>query len=386
VQGIFRKDLNKSILIIAGEASGDNVGGLLCEEVKDLRPDTSFFGLGGNKMKNAGVDILYHIHQLSFLGFWEVVKHIPFIRSVEKELLREAEKREPALAILIDYPGFNLRFARKLKAMGIPILYYVSPQVWAWGKKRIARIKSLIDKMIVVFEFEKELYAEEGINVDWYGHPLLDMVRPKMSRSDFFNKAGIDEGQRYIGLFPGSRMQEVSRILPVMREAVEMVQSRGMEIKGVIGGVSGIDDSIYHDIVGNDFRVIKNMTYDIMSNADLNLIASGTATLECAILGRPLFVLYKTSTLTYLIARNLVKIPDIGLVNVVAGERIVPEFIQSDCRADKIAHRIKELFENPPNKERMISDLSSVRSRLGEKGSSRRAAKSVLKMLTGAGN
>ncbi len=378
--------MNRSILIIAGEASGDNVGGLLCEEIKRIRSDIGLFGLGGDRMKNAGVEILFHIDRLSFLGFWEIVRHIPFMRTVERSLLLETDKEKPALAILIDYPGFNLRFARKLKARGIPILYYVSPQVWAWGKNRIQKIKSLVDKMIVVFEFEKELYSREGMDVEWYGHPLLDIVRPGLNRADFYYKASLENNQRYIGLFPGSRLQEVGRILPVMIDAVRAVRSKGTDLVGVVGGVAGIEDSVYRKIIGDDFSLMKNMTYDIMANADLNLVASGTATLECAILGKPLFVLYKTSPLTYYIAKNLVKIPDIGLVNVVAGKRIVPEFIQAECSAGNIAGKISDYFSNEGYRGKMAGDLENVRSKLGEKGASRKAAESALRMLSGAWN
>jgi len=378
--------LKKSILIIAGEASGDNVGGLLCEEIKKLQPDIELFGLGGDRMMQAGVNLLYHINRLAFLGFWEIVKHIPFIRSVERDLLVETSNRKPALAILIDYPGFNLRFARKLKSEGIPILYYVSPQVWAWGRKRIKKIKSLIDRMIVVFEFEKELYSEEGMEVEWYGHPLLDIVKPQLDRSDFFKQAGLEIDQRYIGLFPGSRLQEVERILPVMRDAVFALRSSGMEPEAIVGAVRGVDESVYRGIIGDEFRLMNNMTYDIMANADLNLVASGTATLECAILRKPLFVLYKTSPLTFMIAKNLIKIPDIGLVNVVAGQRIAPEFVQSDCRADKIAAEISDYFSNESYRDKTAADLKNVRFKLGEKGASQRAAESVLKMLFNAKN
>jgi len=378
--------LNRTILIIAGEASGDNVGGLLCGQLKRLRPDLRLYGLGGDRMQHSGVELLYHINRLAFLGFWEIVKHIPFMRSVEKDLLRKAEVNKPDLAILIDYPGFNLRIAQKLKARGIPIVYYVSPQVWAWGKKRIPKIRALVDKMIVVFEFEKELYSREGMEVEWYGHPLLDIVSPQFDKSDFFKNAGLDEGRRYIGLFPGSRLQEIQRILPVMRDAVTRFRSSGNDPVAVVGAVDGVDESVYRSIVGEDFKVSRKMTYDIMANAELNLVASGTATLECAILGSPLFVLYRTSPLTYLIAKRLVKIPDIGLVNVVAGRRIAPEFVQSDCNPDKLAAEISRYFSDWTFRGEMAEDLKEVRARLGDTGASRKAAESILMMLPDTDN
>ena len=378
--------MNRTILIIAGEASGDNVGGLLCGELKRLRPDIELFGLGGERMQRSGVRLLYHINRLAFLGFLEIVKHIPFIRTVEKDLLREAEVNKPDLAILIDYPGFNLRIAQKLKARGIPIVYYVSPQVWAWGKKRIPKIKALVDKMIVVFEFERDLYSREGMEVEWYGHPLLDIVSPQLDKSDFLKKAGLEEDRRYIGLFPGSRLQEIGRILPVMRLAMERLRGSGMALDAIVGAVDGVDESVYRSIVGEDFKVLRNMTYDIMANAELNLVASGTATLECAILGKPLLVLYKTSVLTYLIAKNLVKIPNIGLVNVVAGRRIVPEFVQPDCNPDKVSAEISRYFSDSTYRREMAENLKEVRAILGDTGASRKVADSILRMLPDTDN
>jgi lipid-A-disaccharide synthase len=305
---------------------------------------------------------------------------------VESRILAEADKRKPSLAVLIDYPGFNLRIAAKLKSMRIPILYYVSPQVWAWGKKRIGKIKRLVDKMIVVFECEKELYSKEGMEVEWHGHPLLDIVKPGMDKADFLDKAGLKENQRYMGLFPGSRLQEVLRILPAMRDTVRLLGSSGVELKAVVGGVEGIDESVYRKIIGDDFILMKSMTYDIMAGSALNLVASGTATLECAILERPLFVLYKTSPLTYLIARNLIKIPDIGLVNVVAGKRIAPEFVQSDCIPDKIAAEAARFFSEKAYKDNMVNELKKVQTKLGNRGASRKAAESLLEMLRYAKN
>jgi lipid-A-disaccharide synthase len=224
------------------------------------------------------------------------------------------------------------------------------------------------------------------MEVEWYGHPLLDIVMPRSGKSDFVKNAGITGDQKYIGLFPGSRLQEIVRILPVMRDAVKTVRSTGLDVIGIVGGVSGIDESVYREIIGDYFPLMKNMTYDIMINADLNLVASGTATLECAILGKPLFVLYKTSPLTYIIAKNLIKISNIGLVNVVAGKRIVPEFIQSRCRADFIAEEISGYFSDENHRVKMTADIENVRTKLGERGASERAAELVLKMLPDAKN
>jgi lipid-A-disaccharide synthase len=334
-------------------------------------------------MDISGVELRYHINQLSFLGFIEVVRHIPFMRRVERDLLEQASRRKPSLAVLIDYPGFNLRIAARLKGMGIPIMYYVSPQVWAWGAKRIARIKKLVDLMVVVFEFEKELYEKAGVPVRWFGHPLLEIVKPRFEREEFLTRINMSVDERYIGIFPGSRKQEIDRILPVMKKALDMVNRSGLDLKGAVGCVPGIDDDYYRSICGDGLEYARGMQYDLMSHSELNLVASGTATLECAILGRPLFVLYKTSLITYLIARTMVRIPDIGLVNVVAGERIVPEFIQEGCRSRPLADQMVRFLSNEDLGNRMMSRLAGVRGLLGQEGASRKAAEAALDMPGG---
>ncbi len=378
--------MKRSILIVAGETSGDNVGGLFCSELKSLRPELEIFGLGGDQMKSAGVDILCHINKLAFLGFWEVIKHIPFIRSVEKRVFHEARERKPSLAVLIDYPGFNLRLAKKLKSMGIPVLYFVSPQVWAWGKGRIKKIKNLVDSMIVVFEFEKKLYAENGFGVEYFGHPLLEIVKPSLSKEEFFTSIGIEESEKYIGLFPGSRLQEVNKILPVMTGAIKKLTLSANNITGIVGCAPSLDDSAYTKITGNKFKLVRNLTYDLMANAELNFVASGTATLECAILKKPLFVLYKTSFLTYLIAKKLIRIPNIGLVNVVAERKIVPEFVQDRCRPELVANNALNYFSDENYRQKMLAELQEVRGKLGQYGASKRAAEFALGMLNSADN
>ncbi len=372
--------MKDSILIIAGEASGDNVGGLLAAELKLLRPEIELFGLGGDRMDVSGVDIRFHVNQLSFLGFWEVLKHIPFIKEVERDLLNQIAKRKPTLAVLIDYPGFNLRLAGKLKSLNIPIMYYVSPQVWAWGRGRIAKIRKLVNKMVVVFQFEKEMYSEEGMEVEWHGHPLLEIVKPLYERAEFMKKLGVESGLKYIGIFPGSRKQEIEKILPVMKRALE-ISSSGLGLRGIVGCAPGIDIDFYRNICGHDMLYVQGFIYDLMKYAELNLVASGTATLECAILEKPLFILYKTSAVTYMIARRLVKIPYVGLVNVVAGEKIVPEFIQKDCKGDLIAGEMELFFADGDYRHRMLKYLSSVKGKLGAATASKKVAETALGMI-----
>jgi lipid-A-disaccharide synthase len=349
-----------------------------------LRPDIDLFGLGGDRMKASGVSLLYHTNQLSILGFWEVLKHLPFIREVENKLLEEIDTRKPSLAILIDYPGFNLRLAKKLRERKIPVMYYVSPQVWAWGKGRIAKIKRLVDKMVVVFEFEKEMYEQEGLKAEWFGHPLLEIVSAKYSKDEFLKVNGL--GDKYIGLFPGSRLQEIERILPAMRDSLKSLAHLGLQYHGVVGCAPGIDESLYRTLGGDSLAYLQGQTYDLMAHSEFNLVASGTATLECAILGQPLFVLYKTSPITYHIARSLIKIPFVGLVNVVAGEKIVPEFIQGDCSPNLISKEMQKFLTDKRYRDQMLTKISTVKSKLGAPGASKKTAEAALGMITTPAN
>jgi len=338
-----------TILIVAGEASGDTLGAGLVKEFLKLKPDSEFIGLGGDKMSDAGVTLRYHINKLAFLGFWEVVKNIRFIRGVEKDLLEQVDSFNPDMAVLIDYPGFNLRLASKLRKRGIKIFYYISPQIWAWGARRIGKIKKHVDMMATIFEFEKDIYERANVPVEWVGHPLLDEIKTSVGKKEFYKANRLSSDDIPIGLFPGSRIQEVSRLLPEMLRALMLMSIGRRKVKGVIGVAPGLDKTVYSEIIeqsGVNVRIHNGSNYDLMAQAKLNLVCSGTATLECAVIGTPMLVLYKTSPLTYHIARKLIKIPHIGMVNVVAGERIVPELIQHNCTAEKITEYSLQFFRD----------------------------------------
>jgi len=373
-----------NILIIAGEASGDTLGAGFISEFLKLQPDSSFFGLGGDKMASLGVELSYHIKDLAFLGFWEVVKNIRFINRVEREILDQVDKIKPRMAVLIDYPGFNLRLAPKLKRRGIKIFYYISPQVWAWGAKRVGKIKANVDYMATIFEFEKEIYEKANVPVKWVGHPLLDEINISLNESDFRQQIGLEDNNIPIGLFPGSRIQEVSRILPEMLGALKIMRSKRPEIRGIIGKAPALDKSIYEDLIeqsGCEATLYNGRTHDLMAHTRLNLVCSGTATLECAIIGTPMIVVYKTSLVTYLIARNLIRIPYIGMVNVVAGKKIVPELIQGDCRAGKIAGESFKYLDDIQYYDDVKAQLSRIKSKLGENGAAGKAARAAVEVL-----
>jgi lipid-A-disaccharide synthase len=371
---------SKKILIVAGEASGDLHGSSLIRELKNINSHLQFFGIGGDRMKKEGMELIYHIDKLSIMGFFEVLKNLGLIREVMKTMVKLAEQRKPDLVVLIDYPGFNLRFAKRAKKMGIPITYYISPQVWAWGGNRVKKMKGLIDKMIVIFHFEKELYKKFDIDCEFVGHPLLEVVRPVLSKEDFQSKFDLRKNEVLLGLLPGSRWQEVEKILPIMVQTAELLGARIKTLRIMLGLASTIKKEKVEIILGqfkSKVEIVENLTYDLMKHSDILLVASGTATLESAILGTPFLVLYKTGFWTYLLAKSLVSIPNIALANVVAGKKIVPEYIQNKAVPKNIAEEMYDILTNKPRYKSIQNELSLVKEKIGEVGASKKAAQII---------
>ena len=376
--------MNKQILIIAGEASGDMHGVGLIKELRRINPQVSFFGMGGDKMREAGVETFYHINQLSFMGFFEVLENLGFFREVMKKMTQILDERKPDLAILIDYPGFNLKLAEEIKKRKILILYYISPQVWAWGKGRIKKIKKLVDKMIVFFPFEEKIYKDAQVDVDFIGHPLLDMVKTSLTQDEFRNKFGIEKDQILIGLFPGSRALEVEKILPIMLSSCEIMKSKIKDLKVAVSLAPTIEkDYLVSFLTQKRLEVVlvEKFTYDLMRYSDFLLVKSGTSTLEAAIIGTPFVVIYKTGFLTWLVARSLVKVPYIGMVNLISGKKIVPEFVQYEAKPEKIAWEMYQFLTDKEKYQKMKDELSAVKEKLGEKGAYKRGAEIVFRML-----
>ena len=372
----------KKIMIIAGESSGDLHGGHLAAALKKKRPDLEIFGFGGAAMRQAGVEILADPTGIAVIGLIEVLRHL----STFKKLFHQAEeildKRKPDLVVLIDYPGFNLRFAEQVKRRGIRLVYYISPQIWAWNSSRIHKIKRLVDQMLVVFPFEKELYEKHQVPVTLVGHPLLDLVKPTVPRLEALERLGLEDGLPIIGLLPGSREVEVRRILPTLLAAGEKIQDKlPSSVRFVLVKAPHLPWELYRGILkGSSLnpKVVERWTYDEIFACDLVLVASGTATLECALLERPLLIIYKTSWPTYLISRLAIRIPMIGLVNVVAGKKIVPEFIQHRATPELIAQAALNLWADAAQREEMKSTFQKIRHSLGAPGASQRAAETIL--------
>ncbi len=373
----------KSILIIAGEVSGDMHGASLIREMKKLKPDLVFYGIGGEMMKEEGVELFYDIKQMSLFGVTEIVRHIPFVYKVINRLISIVKERNPEIVILIDYPGFNIRLGKRLKKLGKKIYYYISPQVWAWGKSRIKKIAKITNKMAVILPFEEEIYREAGIDVSFIGHPLLDITKTDVTKEEFFKKCRLSKDKITIGLLPGSRIQEIKNLLPEMLKALKILEKRIGNIQWVVTTSPMIEKRVYDEIIGNNFPIpaVDKYNYPIMKHSDLLIVASGTATLESAIFGTPMIIVYRVSPITYFLAKIFVKIRNIGLVNIIAKEKIIPEIIQKKLLAEETAETAEKIIKSEETINKMRKDLENVKKMLGNPGASKRAAQFAVELM-----
>ena len=378
---------SKKILLVAGEVSGDLHGAHLVEAIHRIDPEVQFLGVGGEGLERRGMRILYPAHSLSVVGLTEVfVKLRPILKALRR-LKRSLEQERPDLVILIDFPGFNLWLAKIAHRRGIPILYYISPQVWASRPKRIKLIARVVKKMIVLFPFEVPLYEAAGVDVEWVGHPLLDIVKPTLPKEKAFQQFGLDPNRRTIGLLPGSRIREIERLLPPLLASAHLLQKEIPELQFIIPLAPGIPHTIFASHMEKasvPVKVVEGFTYDVMNLSELLITASGTATLEGAILGKPMIIIYRVSSLTYWIGRAMIHVNHIGLVNLVAEKEIVPELIQKDVNPQKIAEEALRILKNPVFCQRMIESMAEVRKNLGEAGAAHRAARIVMTLLNEA--
>ncbi len=368
--------MKNKLLIIAGEDSGDMHGSALINELKLIDNTLEIFGIGGDRMIASGMTALYHIKDMSFLGFAEVVKHIPFIKRVQNSLLTKVKEENIKEAVLIDYPGFNLSLSKKLKKLGVKIIYYISPQIWAWGKNRIHKIKKLVDLMIVVFPFEKNLYKNAGVKVEYIGHPLIDRINSYqfLSKQDLFSKYSIDDSKEILLIMPGSRKQEILKIFPETIKAAKKLSDE-FNFQTVVACSQNIDESLLRSLTKvKDFIVTTDNTYDFLKYAKFGIIKSGTSTLEAGIFKIPFIVVYVTNFLTYLIGKTIIKLESIALVNIVAGEKIVDELIQNNVKSAKIYETCKTILTNKNKMTTIKNKLEKIKSLLGNPGASQRAA------------
>ena len=366
------------IFISAGDPSGDIAGSLLLGELSKRNENLSFIGLGGKRMKLAGQEQLVDGSELAVLGFWEVARRFLFFKKLLNRAVRLIEEKKPKAVVLIDYPGFNLRLAERIKPLGIPIFYYISPQIWAWAGGRINQIKRLVDKMLVILPFEADLYDRAGVPNEFVGHYLLDDIS-----SDLI-KAPYDRQSKLILLMPGSRPQEVQRMLPALLDSAAELSKTG-DYKFTVAAVEGnIDYDKYIKLCKIPVDCVYGRTRELIARSRLVITSSGTATLETGIIGRPMIVIYKTGTITYLIARRLVKLDKIALINISAGDKIVPELIQNDATPGSIVREAKLLLEDERHCMNVIGALNAVTDKLNESGASAKAAEAIMRYIVDA--
>jgi len=372
-------------MIVAGEASGDIYGADLAREAHRLDPELHFFGIGGQRMREAGVQTMVDSADMAVVGLVEVLKHFDVISAAFLKLKKILREDPPALLILIDYPGFNLRLAKVARRAGVKVLYYISPQIWAWRQGRLKKIARLVDHMAVILPFEAAFYERAGVPVTFVGHPLLDMVQVSMNREQAAASFGLDPSRKIVGLFPGSRNNEIERLLPVIIDSARVLEKQFPGLQFVVPVASTLnEDDLAPQILaaGIDVMFTHERIHDLIRACDAVISVSGTVTLEIALIGTPMVIIYKLSPLTYLLAKQLVKIEHIGLCNIIAGETVVRELIQHEANPDMISAEIGKILGNVMYANEIKHKLSTVRSQLKSGGASVNVAR-LIQMLLG---
>ncbi len=368
--------MSKSVLVIAGEVSGDMHAAALVRAVRARNPDIRFFGIGGDELRAAGMEILHDVREMAVMGLAEVLKRYGFFRRVFREMVSVAAERRPDAVLLIDYPGFNLRFAREASRLGLKVVYYVCPQVWAWHRSRIAQMARDVDRLIVIFPFEPAVFSGTGLRVDFVGHPLVEATSAALLEP----LSPLPwRGEPRVALLPGSRLQEVERILPVMAQAAAILEKAvgaaflvASPSEAIAAAVRRVAPAIPR------CEIVVGQTRQVLRQAKAAMVASGTATVETAMMNCPMIVVYRTSAITYTLGRMLVKVPNIGMVNIIAGRTICPEFIQGAATPRALADAITPLLSDTPPRSDMLQGLAQVRQALGTGGAAEKAAEILL--------
>ena len=381
---------NKPIMIVAGERSGEVYGAELARALGELLPGVGIFGCGGDAMRHAGVETVIDAHAISMAGIVEIVSGMARVYRAFHALLDEVDRRKPALAILIDFPDFNLRLAKKLKRRGIPVIYFVSPQIWAWRKGRLKEIKATVTKMLCIFNFEEAMYREAGVPVEYVGHPLVDLAHARMTREGFFAEAGLDLAVTTVALLPGSREKEVGHNLPPLIEAAALMAG-GRKIQFVIPVAPTLREGWLEGLIKQQappavaIETVAGMTHDVLEHADVAVVASGTATVEAALHARPMVVVYRVAALTWIFGKLLVRVPHYSMVNLLAGKALVKELMQSKFTGQNVAREVEFLLDHPDARATMTDGLRALRARLGPGGAVNRAADAIFNIYKGMG-
>lgn len=370
-----------NIMLIAGEPSGDLHGARLAKAILERRPEARLSGMGGEQMRQAGVKLLFDPTKISTIGFVEAIKNIQVLRKVMLKLAETIRQQRPDVVVLIDYPGFNMRLARMVKAEDIPLVYYFSPSAWAWGKSRAEKVAQTATKVVSVFPFEAEIYREAGADVTFVGHPLLDIVKPSMPAQEVRESLGIALKAPVVGFLPGSRRQEIELLLPEMLAAARLIKSALPEVRFVLPRAGSIEMALLQkhlDKAQVEVQVVDGRAYDLISISQAVIATSGTVTLETAVLGVPMVIIYKTGASTYLLGKMLVRIPHIGLPNIILGRMAMPEYVQHDVKPEIIAAQVVRMLTDAEYAAALRADLAEVVQRLGKPGAVGRTADLVL--------
>lgn len=373
------------ILLSAGEASSDMYAARLATALR-VRTGANIFGMGGRRMSEAGVELIADYHDVAVVGIAEVLHKIPSVIGIQRRLAREAVQRRANLAILVDSPGTHLGVARRLKQNGIPVGYFIGPQVWAWRAGRVRVVKRLVNRMVVIFPFEEKIYRDAGVPVDFVGHPLVDVVHPTQSRQGFAAQKGLDASRPIVTLLPGSRRNEIAQNFPVVLDACERLtrQTNGAGgIQFVHAAAPGLKAEFWAKFArpGLEVKRMEGNTYDSLAAADCAIVASGTATVEAALLGTPMVVVYRVAPATAFVLRRMLRTPFVGMVNLIAGRQVAPELIQDDFTPEAVEREVRRLLDSPSAREEAKVGLAEVRAKLGPGGAIERAADIFARML-----
>ena len=378
------------VMISCGEPSGDLYAGALASEILRIDPATVITGLGGDRLAAAGATLVENFSGLSVTGLVEVVRLLPKTYATYKRLVADADASRPDVFVAIDFPDFNFTLARALKKRGIPIVYYISPQLWAWRAGRMKTMRRIVDRVLVIFAFEEPIYREAGVPVEWVGHPLLDLQPPSRPRGTFLAENGLDPSRPVLALLPGSRTNELREILPVLAQAAGSIRARVPDIQFVVARAPHLRDELFAPLLdpgagGAPIVTIDGHADDVLGSADAAVVASGTVTVQAALHECPMVVVYRLSPLTYRIGKPFVRVDTYAMANLVAGRRVVPELIQDGFTPDAVAEEAVRLLVDRIHAERMRGDLHEVRHKLGPPGASRRAAEAILAVARGVG-
>jgi lipid-A-disaccharide synthase len=369
------------LLISCGEPSGEFYAAELVAELRRRSPDLEAFGLGGDRLAAEDVRLLAHLRDLAVVGLVEVLSHLRRLKHLFDSVVAEAARVRPDVAVLIDYPDFNLRLARELKKLGIPVVYYVSPQLWAWRRGRIKDVKRDVAKMLAIFPFEEKIYKDAGVPVSFVGHPLIDHVKPPADRSAVAARLGLAPDRPVIALLPGSRNKEVAFNLPPMLGAVALLRERRPDLQFVLAAAPHLRARAFEDAAAAGVTVLEGVTREVLSAARVAIVASGTATVETGLTLTPMVVVYRLSALTYALGKPLVSVANYAMVNLIAGRVVVPELIQSDFTPERVSEETLKILDDGPARTRMLQDLEEVRSKLGKGGATSNVADEVMPFL-----